>query len=598
MYEVRYAEPMTAVKKPFGLPKGMSPQPAPMPAGQMVPNAPVNAPSPGSTARKYGQGFNPNATGPQQVQRRGGGYGHYGSESPLSGEPRPREIPRSKWQRPEQYQGDMSRWSRRTSDGRKGMWKNVRIPTTAPAPVAKTAGSLGRKLLKVGPFVEVGFELLFPPGTSPGGIPDFSMPLPDPDMQPEPGDQTDICGKGGTNARNGGSRPGAPGRVVQYRRTEFTSRNNTALTNITGGVEWSRPLGIRKKHYSSSSSRDYIDDRGTIKNYYGLSGKRTYTEYENGQPVEYVEYSYWHQWTGKPVGSDKKWLGQIGEWVDWPVKKSLDTGPSLYGGYGEGHWKKLPSQLSSVIDCVEQYEPDDEPDEYDDPNDYKREEDDRVACKWLTENNVDVDQLTIEEFTYKKFKGCDYKQDGSPDFFNEGKIMSPRGIGPSIVAMLNSQADLLGSMCELPVPPFALPDWMPTKWANMNKLVVLYAEQKDTGGFHPAKYSVTIPHWSKSRSQTSESFFTSYTKGQYQCIYEMSDGARITINANTASAARAVMGLIVGGLPSNLTEDIPVPAAGLRGGKTLKQIDVFPRECRYFEKGKEDLIPKWIKKFS
>ena len=77
----------------------------------------------------------------------------------------------------------------------------------------------------------------------------------------------------------------------------------------------------------------------------------------------------------------------------------------------------------------------------------------------------------------------------------------------------------------------------------------------------------------------------------------MDDGARITVNGQSSNVAQSVIRVLQSGLPSPY-DSAEIPAAGIRRGKPLKEIDVFPVEARFFEKGKEDLRPIWIKKFN
>jgi hypothetical protein len=326
----------------------------------------------------------------------------------------------------------------------------------------------------------------------------------------------------------------------------------------------------------------------------GVQGKETYTD-EDG--VEYVVYRYWVQFSGRIPFSGRPWAGTVGTWVGDPRRKTSDTGPDVVSdGADFGGWDKLPSQISvsymcRVFLCDEQYDTDPT-----DPNDYDREEDEKLACKWLTENNQDVDQLESEEFTYEKFVGCRYQSDGTPNFFEEGTITAPRGLGPSLVAILETQSKMSAALCELPVPVPVVPDWMPQKWSNVPKLVVLFAEEVD-GKFKSAKYEITIPHWIKSQSETNVNMFSSYTKGQSQCVYEMTDGSKITVNANGDSLAENIISQLLNGVDPSFKSG-SVPPAGKRKGRPLKVVDVFPVEARFYDRNIEELKPTWIKKFS
>ena len=190
------------------------------------------------------------------------------------------------------------------------------------------------------------------------------------------------------------------------------------------------------------------------------------------------------------------------------------------------------------------------------------------------------------------FKGCSVDADGRPDYFNDLEIEVNQIDAIATKKMLDAQADSLALQCVICEPLLVLPDWMPAKWANMSKLVVLYAEKDANGKYKSAKYTVTIPHWAKGKESTKKEDFPVLPKGQYQSILEFPDGSKITLNAKTVKDAKDAMIKICEGLEVGY-KDAVIPEPGLRGGKKIAEITVYPVEARYFVKGNQDLTPAW-----
>jgi hypothetical protein len=590
-FETQYAEPQQAVRKPVTNPWGSPAPPKAAPPSTVTPGSP---PSPMGSPRFNPYEYGPNAPDGYKTPmrgKRGMGAGHTGWNSKL-GIPQDREIPRSRHQLPEQYRtpGFRPKATSRVT-GKEFRPRDIRIPTTNPQKVPRAGGM--PKLSKAGLGTVIIDDLMNPQGGSYGGLPDFFKRFPDPAPQPEPGTQNSVCGEPCLSALSIGKMGTSSGSVYQYRVLEYAGVGNTSTSNAWGPPPWSRSLGIFKIFSEGGYPEGFYPSGSIIRQYKGLQGKETYVDADG---LEYVRYAYWVQNKGRIPYSGRKWVGTVGTWWGDPRLKRTDTGPNIStDGADFGGYSKLPSNISvsfmcRVFLCDEQY--DTEPV---DPNDYDREEDDKVACKWLTENNQDVDQLEIGTYTYQKFTGCNFRSDGSENFYEEKEIRAPKGLGESLVAILDTQSKMLGALCVLPVPVPVVPDWLPQKVSNVPKLVVLFAEEKN-GKKQSAKYEITIPHWIKSQSDTKAGDFTSYTKGQSQCIYEMKDGSRITVNADGDSLAENIVRMLLNGVdPAYKNGD--VPPAGKRRGRPLAKIDLFPVEARFYDKNTDEIKPIWVRRF-
>lgn len=351
-------------------------------------------------------------------------------------------------------------------------------------------------------------------------------------------------------------------------------------TYVRGDIpkEFGNPSGYRAE-FAEFGRRTRVDLNGRIYKIYKFGVRDGFRRSGDGRFV----WMGWSMFSSIPLPTDvfrNPTVPQLLRYVGSGEVGRYFKGATLRDVYGP-----------SAYPCEE------EENEPQDPNDYDRKNDeDNMACKWKPTNDPRVESLEETELEYEKFIDCEGGSNRDEPFFRTARINAPTLMHPVLVKILNEMEIQKSKVCSISSPVLVLPDWMPAKWANMSKLVVLYAEKDSQGKYKSAKYMITIPHWGKGETSTEVADFPILEKGQYQCILEFKDGSRITLNAITAIAAKQAMEKIVVGLEPGYSDAI-VPDAGVRGGKKIAEITVYPVEARYFIKGKEDLIPGWIVDF-
>ena len=172
------------------------------------------------------------------------------------------------------------------------------------------------------------------------------------------------------------------------------------------------------------------------------------------------------------------------------------------------------------------------------------------------------------------------------------------GMANFSVVFLNDLADRQYRNCRQPEECIAVvPDWWQVRLgADRPQIMVSYAARFPDGSWDKAKYVVSVPHWRKTKLETSSSDFPSYRKGQHQGIRVLNDNSKIIVNAFTAEAALIALDrLSVGVKPIYL--DGSVTTVATRRGRTLSSVIVFPRSVRYFSTGQMNLQPDWVLKF-
>lgn len=478
---------------------------------------------------------------------------------------------------------------------------NLTVPKPAPGGFPKPKFNPHPTPVSPGPKVpnfkaigrQVAWDILNPDNNADGTVPDFNRTLPKPKGGPERSTKPDIMTNTCLPAENYGLPPGSNGFIAQsqlFYRTSFDGipwwiRDPTPPS-------WKEDYGyIHLVRHDKSEPLTAGNLTALLR--HGVKSKSSFVS-SNGTP--YSKYTMWYQRYGVIGGTGEEWEGDY-TIEEFEVQKRYDKGPDYYTKYPPGGTVLQRGTtydqhyIGRVFFCPgEGYQ------EPQDDNDYDRNEDeDDMPCKWKPANDPNVESLEMIDFDVKHFKGCEYNYLGEPDFFETKTVQFPKGIGESMVKMYDRQSEIQAQFCELPLSPMVLPDWMPLKWGNVEKLVVLYAVEKD-GKRGPSKYSITIPHWSRSESQTNEQMFPSYNKGNWCSIMEHSDGSRVTINANSKSSAEEVMNTIRGHLepPWRYTK---LENAGLRRGAPIQDNYVVPTEARYYEAGTESITPLWTKKF-
>ena len=203
------------------------------------------------------------------------------------------------------------------------------------------------------------------------------------------------------------------------------------------------------------------------------------------------------------------------------------------------------------------------------------------------------------EITYRKFVSCTRKNiAGLPSPFDDEKMNVIEGMANFSVVFLNDLADRQYENC-LPKDECiaVVPDWWQVRLgANRPQLMVSYAAKFPDGAWDKAKYVISIPHWKKTKEQTSSTDFPSYRKGQYQGIMVLNDNSKIIVNGFTGEETlRAIDKITAGVVPIFLENAVTKMAS--RRGRTLSTVAVYPRSARYFGTGQMNLEPDWILKF-
>ena len=453
------------------------------------------------------------------------------------------------------------------------------LPNTNPKPASPNRLPDFRKIGR-----DIAWEILKPTPTADGTLPDFqSEPKVDPDFQPESGNQDSILESDCLSPSNYGLPPDTELQVYQFELVEATYSSATATSGDGRAVNWNRKMGIAK-----TVGRVIVPESELIKRYTTLKGKVTIPD-TGPDPLVYYEFSV--QERGRIPGTGRYWQGQWGVAYSPNRYKSRDYGPYRNGvadisGYSKRFTQVLVGYQGSKGFCPE--EPQEEPTN---PNEYDRQDDDPMPCKWKPTNDPRVESLELEEIEYQKFSGCYFYSDGSTDHFSTEVMMVPKLISAIILRMLTDQNKQLAEMCDRTEPVLVVPDWMPLKWANVEKLVVMYAE-KVNGKYKSAKYQVTIPHWGKNQTDTKNHGFTSISKGQFQLIHEMKDSSRITLNCATSQECNSKMLEFLRGVNVNYRNTITVNPA-VRGGTVLAQIEIHPVDARFFKAGTDEIKPEW-----
>lgn len=592
-FEPLYAEPQQAVKKPMGFPAGMSAPPLTHPP---VTNTPGSSPSPGAAPRvnpyEYGPSAPPEYRAPLR-QKRGLGGGYTGWD-PATEMPRDRTIPRSRHQQPEQYRPPGSRPKTNSRlNGRRYGPENIRIPTTNPGGIPRSGGiPKGSVLGTAASFIIEPY--LNPLPTTEPTFPDWFNPPPDPGFSPEPGDQTSVCGQPCVSGSDYGNYSNSPGRVYQYQVTEFTDVGDTSTGYVQVKEEpWSRSLGIAKIYSSDGFPDGFVI--GGLNVELGVAGKITYTDADGR---DYSQWIYSHQFKGKIPFTGRKWSGAVGLRRGFPWLATEYKTPDPENDYFPRLiWEKIPSRISirymcTTFVCDKEY--DISPRRYD--NNPDDEDDEDMPCKWKEENDEDVNQLEMTEVLYKIFTSCsEVDGDGRPRRFDERRMYVPAGMAEALRTMLDCHAETLAAQCDIDAVA-AVPDWWQVRiGANRPQLVVLYARKFDDGSWDKPKYSISIPHWTKTEEDTTLSNLPEYDKGQKQGMVVFSDNSKLIINAKTEGECNRVIDALLDGIDSSKKEGM-VTTITDRKGKELRQIKVYPRVAKYFATGQMNMSPTWRKK--
>ena len=195
---------------------------------------------------------------------------------------------------------------------------------------------------------------------------------------------------------------------------------------------------------------------------------------------------------------------------------------------------------------------------------------------------------------YQHFKGCS-SATGSPEFETRS-IVVPANQAEFMAKMLNDLAELKAKECDNLDLYAAIPDsWQIRLDRTPPQLVIQYAEIFSNGKTGSPKYSISIPYYLMSESETKAALFPTYTKGQRMGILTLQDNSKLIINAKDEREVDTVLSKLK--MLIDPTKRIgEVFSNNQRKGQVLNQIRVAPKIAKYFAGGKNDK-PQWIKYF-
>ena len=518
-----------------------------------------------------------------------------GPGMPAGMSPLPKELP-PEWARPDAiprgrgFRGDnFGKVKPLPAQVNRPFPQRLPSPNQAPRPVSGMPLPNFRGIAR-----NVAWEILKPTPTADGTIPDFEQDLPDPEPEPDSKEKENIC--------QVDCIPGAG---------YYLSKNNNAAILNMGLRE--HDLDISTSTYYDPGPRVITRDLGFYTRLstlvppdptnvaFGMDltvipcGQRS--EVRNG--IKYLQFVYAYQYKGTLRVIGKKWQGKIGKRVSGWLR--ADQGWTFYSAHpdkiGGGSWEKRPSYYREVLWCRIQFCSD-----YSDldpvpADDYEREEDNEMPCKWQPANDPKVASLTLVEIEYLKFVSCKKKENGDWDRFETAKMMVPELLKDSLKEMLIEQNKALATFCEMGGEAIAaVPEWWPNRiGSGRPQLIIQYAKKKNDGTFDSAKYVVTIPHYkdiTKGNKAPSLSNIKPYEKGQYMGILTLPDNSKLIVNCKSSDEAKTVCSDLakttkyaLGDCEFTISE---------RKGQNLKEDRVYPRVMKFFPQGQKDTKPLWI----
>ena len=271
-------------------------------------------------------------------------------------------------------------------------------PNQAPRPISGFPLPNFRKIGR-----NVAWEILKPTPTADGTIPDYETDHPDDEPEPDSPDQENICMVGCVPGAGYYASQNSNAAILNMGVTESDVDNSTPTYNDPGPYPVSRRLGFYKR-LSTLVPRDPTGVGFAWRERIWNAGQRTHAD--NGE--KYIQFLYGYQYTGTLRTTGIKWTGKIGKrhspWLKasqgWT---SFSAHPNRIGG---GAWEKRPSYYWELLWCRIPFCRD-----YDDldpipDDDYDREEDNEMPCKWQPSNDPKVASLAMVEIEYLKFISC------------------------------------------------------------------------------------------------------------------------------------------------------------------------------------------------
>ena len=311
---------------------------------------------------------------------------------------------------------------------------NAPLPRNAPTPIGPTVPQLIRKIIEY---------VLEPQPTSDGTIPDYDTEFPNDDATRNDEDVETICRD--FCAPRHLNRLRSPNDNALFAYAVYSTPEADTATQPNENGETEGFIGYYKVWDTQYNPPPF---ESWIKVVFIQAGVTTVTD-SIGRRIRYIKYAWRRQ--GLRRHSGKPFIGTWGYWTTGPLLPGIPQ----YDTFGSptGLSAKPISEASGIIEiyrCGASYCPEnDDTDETQDPNDYDRNEDDEaMACKWKPSNDINVEQLEIQQFSYEKFVECRTEGEFTDPFFEQRLFNAPKCVGDVLVTLLNDRARIEGKQCS------------------------------------------------------------------------------------------------------------------------------------------------------
>jgi hypothetical protein len=165
-----------------------------------------------------------------------------------------------------------------------------------------------------------------------------------------------------------------------------------------------------------------------------------------------------------------------------------------------------------------------------------------------------------------------------------------KGTSAATLAQFKAVAKLATEQCEKEAIA-AVPEWWQVRIeAARPQLVLLFGKLLPDGRVERAKYALTLPHYSGSRTNIPP--IGRYQKGQSEGILTLNDNSKVVVNAVSESEANRVLFQAKQALDPKYLEGSFIKI-GPRRGQTIAAITVVPLYGKFFPTGLRDTKPAW-----
>lgn len=153
-------------------------------------------------------------------------------------------------------------------------------------------------------------------------------------------------------------------------------------------------------------------------------------------------------------------------------------------------------------------------------------------------------------------------------------------------------AEIEGQKCVLQDPNLVLPEWWQVRPGQRPQLVVVYGELKGQK-LTTSRWSMAIPHYSRPKGYRPK--IPSYTRGNWEGIYTLSDNSKLFVNASTQSECKKVINSLKLHIPPQLRKGATLKV-GERNGVDYRNVAVVPVSAKFFSGGQRSTTPDWVVK--